>query len=80
MIDKIEKGIREMITGKYNIEPNTIRLHPADVEKLVNYCKIYTAFPRCITILGLQIIETMRVKEGTAELYNDEMFSEVDLK
>ena len=77
MIEKIKEAIREMIE-KSHISPNTIRLHPSDIAKLRNCCFYQpdVSYGKPTTIFGLKIIETTKVDEGMAEIYNDEIFYE----
>ena len=80
MIKQIALGISEMVNNM-NIEPNTIRIHPADVNKLKSDAFHYGQLQegQISTILGLKVIETTKVEEGKCEIYNDKVFSEVDL-
>ena len=80
MIQEIQLAIGEMIK-EMAIEPNTIRIHPADVNKLKSDAFHYVMLSdgRISTIIGLKIIETTKVEEGKAEIYNDKIFSEVNL-
>ena len=71
MIDKIRKGIKTLVENR--ISPNTIRMHPVDVYKLKrdHWDELYELSFKISTIFGLRIIETTRVEEGTADIYND---------
>jgi hypothetical protein len=57
------------------LRPNTIRLHPADVETMRDSNHFNIEFPK--TIFGLKIIITSKVEKGTCEMYDDKYFKEI---
>lgn len=82
LIEIILEGIRE-IEKKIAICPNTIRINPNDYHKLKEYvlkpCYAYD-IAKIDRIFNLKIIKSTKVQEGTAEIYNDKCFVEVNLK
>lgn len=74
--DIISDAIKKMIS-ETGITPNTIRIHPKDLIKLRSR-EYYNLKVKPSEILGLKIIETIKVDEGKAEIYNDEYFEIVD--
>lgn len=71
-----------MITNT-GIVPNKIRIHPVDLRELISenilffQCEDDGFDFSIIKLFGLEVVETIRVEEGTAEIYNDEYFIEV---
>ena len=66
MIEEIKGNLRRI--KEEGINPNVIRMHPADFDKLKREVPERNIIEP--QIFGMEIVPTTRVKEGTAEIYD----------
>jgi len=74
MIKQIEKAIKKMI-GDTIIRPNMIKMHPIDIHKLEGLMHLKNS--KIKKIFGLEVIEDLYLKEGTALVYNNKFVIEL---